>query len=192
MVELIAIGLLFSVFMCTILHEIKLFERFFEKLPMAMQFVPMWSFFAPNPYQSDYYILFRTISSKNLVGAWKQAHYYEKPKYLYSCFWNPGKWFKKGIIDLAMDLCRISTATKNKAQICLSTPYLSILNYVQSFDLDSDAEKIQFLIMSRSKQNIEMNFLSEAHSLAPLSSGSLRPTKPDDLDHARKDLKCLH
>ena len=159
---IIAVGL-FTLFLLTVLKELNLFSMLSDKFPITAHFIPSWSFFAPNPYQTDYFILYRSFF-QNSISEWKQAYQIPKYRSFYTFFWHPDKFFLKSIVDIAIDLLRVSSSIKNKNFICLSLPYLHTLNFIQSLVIHPDAEKIQFVIMTRTQQETPvMVFLSETH-----------------------------
>ena len=164
--ELLVSGVLLVIFMVTIFKELRYFPSLWDRIPLLSNFIPSWSFFAPNPYQSDYHILFRTVSVDGEVGEWKQAYQHAALRRFYAFIWNPNKWFLKASVDIAIDLLKVSTAVQDKKRICLSLPYLSILNYVQALSRDPAAAKAQFVIMSQAIDGEpEVCFLSETHPL---------------------------
>ncbi len=163
MTELMVVIGLFTLFFVTILKELKLFTWVGDRFPISTHFIPSWSFFAPNPYQTDYFILYRCFSQDS-VSEWQQAYHIPKKRAFYSCFWNPDKIFLKSVVDIAIDLLRISGVVRDNKLICLSLPYLHALNFVQSLAVSANMEKIQFVIMTRTQNEVPMMmFLSEAH-----------------------------
>ena len=162
-IEYIVATGLFLIFLVTIIKELKFFDYSWSQFPFLFHFIPSWSFFAPNPYHSDYFILVRFIE-KEKVKEWKQVYKINEMRKSYSIFWNPQKWLLKSIADVSIDLLKIASFTKEKTSICLSLPYLSILNWIQILKSPS-AEKIQFAIMCRAKEGPEVLFLSETHPL---------------------------
>jgi len=162
--EFIIGSLLFVLFLATILKELKFFGNFWDSFPVIAHYIPSWSFFAPNPYQVDYYVLYRNIN-QNEVHEWKQIYQYKKMRPSYSFFWNPHKLFLRAIVDVSIDLLKVASNEKDKKRICLSLPYLYLLNYVHHLS-DSQMEKFQFIIMTKDTQSEpEVVFVSETHPI---------------------------
>ncbi|MDN3505929.1 MAG: hypothetical protein P0S96_01715 [Simkaniaceae bacterium] len=164
----VIIGLsLFILFMATIAKECKAFKNIWDRFPIFSHYIPSWSFFAPTPYEADYYVLYRTISKTNETSPWKQAYQIESSRPFFSLFWNPDKLFLKGVIDIAIDLLNVSTTEKNEKRICLSLPYLHLLKFVESLVINkASINKIQFMIMTNVQtEESKLAFLSETHPI---------------------------
>ncbi len=165
MIEYVAAMGLIAFFISTIFKELKMFNGLGDSFPIAASFIPSWSFFAPNPYHTDYYILYRSFKDDS-ASKWQQA-YQISPKRSYTAIlWYPDKLFLKSVVDIAIDLVRVASSIHNKKKICLSIPYLHTLNFIQSLVVDSNVnvDKIQFVIMTRVQNSSpEMVFLSETH-----------------------------
>jgi hypothetical protein len=155
----------------TIAREVKKFETFFLKyFPLLMQFIPIWSFFAPIPNMNDFHLLYRGLKKNGDLQEWQPAITLKEKRPFYTCLWNKEKRFQKAILDFTLDLLQVSQQFKDKTQICSSIPYLQILNFVDSLTHCKNVEKIQFVILSNSRlKDFDMEFLSEFHPLAPIS-----------------------
>src|SRR5690349_15592134 len=92
-------GLFLAIFLATIFKDLKFFQNLWTCYPFVSHFVPSWNFFAPDPYQVDYYILYRLIDENDQVGTWKQPYHLEAMRSNYSFIWNPKKWFLKSSVD---------------------------------------------------------------------------------------------
>ena len=147
----------------TALKEIKKLDALLGRFPVAMQYIPTWSFFAPNPNIHDYHLLYRTISNDGAVQDW--VHAYSVEERPLRCFlWHPEKNFSKAFLDVALELIQFSSKTQDKRQICASLPYLHLLSFLDSLPILR--EKIQFMILTNSRiYDYEIAFLSEVHPL---------------------------
>jgi hypothetical protein len=164
LLELIVGISLFILFVGTILKEFLKLDSFCAKFPLLSNFLPSWSFFAPRPYKSDYFLFYRFIYEDNCTGEWHQANEVLGDRPLYSFLWNPKNRFLKGFIDAISDLIKYTQTMKINDVICVSVPYLHLLNFVHSFPKDPLTSKIQFMIMSQSKlYKSKLVFLSEPH-----------------------------
>jgi hypothetical protein len=162
--DLIIASFLFMFFFITILKELKFFKGFWHRFPVITHLIPNWSFFAPYPYRVDFYILYRNFS-ENKAGKWIQLYQYNKMRPIYSFCWNPSRLTLKSIVDICIDLVEISNSLKDMNRICISLPYLHILNYVNNLS-KPEMEKIQFMIMTKSKETEpKIVFVSEKHPI---------------------------
>lgn len=159
---------LFSVYLATILKEYKVIEPVCQRFPILTHFVPSWSFFAPLPNRFDYFLFYRTISETGEVREWNlalpQRHVGDRTNFAF--LWNPHKRYAKSLIDIILDLLKTCKIAKNNNQIYVSLPYLHLLNFVLSFSNNLSTEKIQFMVMSKSKlYDPDLLFLSELHQI---------------------------
>lgn len=162
--EFIAGTSLFGLFIATYLKEFLKSESFSQKFPFINCLLPSWSFFAPTPYSSDYFLLYRFIYEDNHIGKWQQANRILENRPYYSFLWNPENRFLKGFVDVILDLVKCIHAVKDKNQICMSIPYLHLLNFINSFSRDPSTVKVQFVVMSQTKlDEAKLIFLSETH-----------------------------
>lgn len=164
LLELIVGISLFILFTGTILKEFIKLDSFRTKFPLLSNFLPSWSFFAPIPYKLDYFLFYRFIYEDNCTSEWQQANEVLEKRPYYSFLWNPQNRFLKGFIDSISDLIKHSQATQMKDEICVSIPYLHLLNFVHSFPKDPSTSKIQFMVINQSKiYKPKLLFLSETH-----------------------------
>ncbi len=117
--------------------------------------VPIWTFFAPNPGDSDTHLLFRDRDHDGRTTCWREVRLAGR-RWFFD-LWSPARRIHKAIVDVAYDLSRPddpgpdapATAdgflTVNKKRV-LSFPYLLILNYVSSLPGDFGAAERQFAI----------------------------------------------
>ncbi len=117
--------------------------------------VPIWTFFAPNPGDTDVHLLFRDRDQDGRVTCWREVKLTGRRWIL--DLWSPQRRINKAIVDVAYDLARPDDVTQdaqpapdgpllvNKRRV-LSFPYLLILNYVSSLTGDFGAVERQFAI----------------------------------------------
>ena len=117
--------------------------------------VPIWTFFAPNPGDTDVHLLFRDRDQDGRVTCWREVKLTGRRWIL--DLWSPQRRINKAIVDVAYDLARPDDITQdaqpspdgpllvNKRRV-LSFPYLLILNYVSSLTGDFGAVERQFAI----------------------------------------------
>ena len=117
--------------------------------------VPIWTFFAPNPGDTDVHLLFRDRDQDGRVTCWREVKLTGRRWILH--LWSPQRRINKAIVDVAFDLARPDELNEdakpapdgpklvNKQRV-LSFPYLLVLNYVSSLTGDFGAVERQFVI----------------------------------------------
>jgi hypothetical protein len=131
-----------------------------------MSFIPTWSFFAPTPGMLDHHLLYRGIDEQEQVQDWQEAFPIKEKRSFFAFIWNPDKKFLKALLDMVQILIRFCLASNDEKQICLSIPYLHILNYTSSLDHDKSIKKIQFMILASSRlYDYSVEFVSNVHPL---------------------------
>jgi hypothetical protein len=117
--------------------------------------VPIWTFFAPNPGDTDTHLLFRDRDRDGRITCWREVKLTGRRWFL--DLWSPQRRINKAIVDVAFDLTRPDEPKQggepaaggpqlvNKQRV-LSFPYLLILNYVSSLPGDFAAVERQFAI----------------------------------------------
>ncbi len=167
MISSIIIFLLVTILLITLLKEVKSLKFLWKYHHVIGHLIPSWSFFAPVPNMLDYYLFYRTIDHNGKVYDWQVVNTISERRPFYSFLWNPNKRFSKGFLDISQDLLKICNEVKNINQICLSLPYMQILNFIDSFQHDEASKTIQFMIVSQSKlYEPEVVFLSELHTIS--------------------------
>ena len=159
----VGFGLL-SLFLFTILKEFEIFSGFLRRLVFFTHLLPSWSFFAPLPIKLDYFFFYRFIYRDGNVSEWGLVDERTKNRPAYAFLWNPGKRQAKSFVDIVLDLIKVVGVSGGSNQICVSLPYLHLLNFTNSLKRCPLTIKIQFMIMSKSNlYDAELVFLSEAH-----------------------------
>jgi len=109
--------------------------------------IPRWTFFAPNPGQSDYNLLYREIWHNECQSNWREVNIglgHNSHRYLF----NPKKRISKAIFDLTSSIVKDSYAYNKKPEfITISLPYIIILNYITYKENSPYANAIQFVII---------------------------------------------
>ena len=130
--------------------------------------IPAYNFFAPTPGTLDYHILVRDQSPEGLISPWRELPYL--PSAGGAFLWNPGRRHNKAIFDVMKDLAAwIKELGAENASIYISTPYLTLLNYVSTLPRTDPAIRTQFMLMSSKRRatgiDIAPVFLSSLHPL---------------------------
>jgi len=101
--------------------------------------VPMWTFFAPNPGQNDYHLIYRDQLDDRTVTDWTEIPLTHR-RTAYSSLWNAAKRDTKVLADIVSAVAsQVQYHQERETPIdvigdavMLSTPYLLLLNIVLS------------------------------------------------------------
>src|ERR1044072_6803482 len=109
--------------------------------------LPLWTFFAPNPGQSDYHLVYRDKKADGSLTDWREIEITEQSKPF--CFiWNPEKRSKKVLSDVVSSIVSsIPSAKDSPDAIMLSIPYLILLNVVSHVDREDQTTHRQFVLV---------------------------------------------
>jgi hypothetical protein len=147
----------------------------------TMNLIPVWTFFAPRPGQTDYHLLFRTRTADRACGEWIEIPLAEDRK-PWSWLWNPEKRAKKVLSDI------VASALESGMHRCtddtkylLTMPYLLMLRVVCSCATESGhGRDVQFVLaetaahLTRSEQGAGLLLVSRWHRLPDRGSESVR------------------
>ena len=121
----------------------------FDKITRHDHFalLPLWTFFAPNPGQSDYHLIYRDRNTDGSVTEWRELEMTETRK-PFGFVWNPEKRGKKVLSDVVYSIAgSIPGANESDHVIMLSIPYLILLNVVSHVDAEDHATYRQFVLV---------------------------------------------
>lgn len=148
-VEVLVASFLALWFVGSVLNQFQ-FE-WFEKIRSTVDhfsLFPLWTFFAPNPGQTDYHLVYRDRRADGSTTEWMEVAITESRKF-HSFVWNPEKRSKKVISDVVVTLMEsIGRVPPDEAElaIMLSFPYLVLLNVVSNLAATPGATHRQFVI----------------------------------------------
>ena len=109
--------------------------------------LPLWTFFAPNPGQSDYHLIYRDRKTDGSVTEWREIDITERRK-PYGFIWNPEKRSKKVLSDLVSSmLSSLPDIDQSDRIVMLSIPYLILLNVVSHVDAEDQTTYRQFVLV---------------------------------------------
>ncbi|HEU4679969.1 MAG TPA: hypothetical protein VFS35_10640 [Terrimicrobiaceae bacterium] len=108
--------------------------------------VPVWTFFAPNPGMTDYYLLYRDRLPDGSFDNWRKVDLKEAENGFRLAFWNPAKRKHKALSDIVSSLVRLAKHRQSETLI-VSVPYLLILNLVTSRPHSLGANGTQFMVL---------------------------------------------
>ncbi|HEV2371111.1 MAG TPA: hypothetical protein VGS19_02985 [Streptosporangiaceae bacterium] len=150
-----------------------------RKLGPASAFIPVWTFFGPNPGVHDNHLLYRHELPSGSLTPWQEV---EPPRgrRLTHMVWNPGARQNKAITDavgyLAMLASDLGKAGQDNA-IHNTSAYQTLLTFVTNHQPHPpQARAVQFLIARSTgceeTEEPRLLFVSDTHDLNP---GSTRP-----------------
>jgi hypothetical protein len=115
----------------------------------ALQLLPLWTFFAPNPGVQDYYLLYRDRTGTDTLGDWQLLQPGQSRRWT-SCIWNPDKIENKVLSDLVQMFTDYQEhGVKDGAAIMLSLPYLVWLKMAIDAPGGRAGTLRQFLLVQR-------------------------------------------
>ena len=164
-----AIGILLSIwFVLSILNQFSF--RWFEFIQQfdRLGLLPIWTFFAPNPGQTDYHMIYRNMYADGSCSEWAEVEIPTRNG-LVASVWNPDKRIVKAIDDAVAGLIQLMREKGERSEFLLSFSYLFLLNFVSAVNKDNDAGSRQFAIVeTRGLNRTEapsLLFVSEFHAI---------------------------
>lgn len=112
--------------------------------------LPRWTFFAPNPGTSSYYLLARYGLPGGWWGQWAEISCSAPdPSPWIRWFWNPPKTQKKALVDAVAELMVAASEipTDERDALQLSMPYIKLLNVASQRNTWDTADRVQFLLV---------------------------------------------
>lgn len=131
--------------------------------------IPVWTFFAPNPGMTDYYLLYRDCLLDGSFDNWRKVELKPSENGLRLAIWNPAKRKQKAFSDMVSALIRLANERKVEALI-VTVPYILILNFITSRPHSLGANSTQFMVMehggfSRDPERSRVLMMSGIHRL---------------------------
>jgi hypothetical protein len=108
--------------------------------------VPIWTFFAPNPGMTDYYLLYRDRLPDGSFDNWRKVDLKASENGFRVALWNPTKRKHKALSDIVSSLVSLAPHRESKALI-VSVPYILILNLITSCPHSLGANGTPFMIL---------------------------------------------
>src|SRR5215210_3051032 len=88
--------------------------------------IPVWTFFAPNPGMTDYYLLYRDRLPGGSFDNWRKVELKPSENGFRLALWNPAKRKHKALSDMVSSLIRLANQSRSEALV--TVPYILILN----------------------------------------------------------------
>jgi hypothetical protein len=111
--------------------------------------LPIWTFFAPHPGMTDYYLLYRDRLPDGMLDNWRGIELKGRENGGRLAIWNPTKRKHKALTDLVSAIAQF-VVRHGEARVIATVPYILILNYVSSQPHSLGSEATQFLILESS------------------------------------------
>jgi hypothetical protein len=108
--------------------------------------IPVWTFFAPNPGMTDYYLLYRDRLPDGSFDNWRTVDLKKSENGLRLALWNPTKRKHKALSDIVSSLVRLARHGESETLI-VSVPYILILNLITSRPHSLGANGTQFMVL---------------------------------------------
>jgi hypothetical protein len=128
--------------------------------------LPCWTFFAPRPATTDAHLLFRDRLCDGGMTPWRELPE-RRPRLRW--LWHPQKRAAKTLRDLESHLLLFQTVRYTREQICLSMPYVLLINYIATLPRTNISMSTQFTIVRSmgywGGADSAALFVSELHSI---------------------------
>jgi len=128
----------------------------------VLNLIPKWTFFAPNPGQHDYHVVYRDYDGQDQpLSVWCELLVHQR-RPISTAFWNPDKRYRKAIID-----CCQSIVQDKVENAPLTIPYLLLLNVVMSRFPSAGARSRNYAVIATRRLAStppELVLLSEMHA----------------------------
>lgn len=108
--------------------------------------LPVWTFFAPNPGMTDFYLLYRDRLPDGSLDNWKKVDLKRSENGLRLALWNPAKRRQKALSDLISMLARLAHHRGPEALMATVT-YVLILNFITSCEHSLGTTGTQFMVL---------------------------------------------
>lgn len=131
--------------------------------------IPIWTFFAPNPGMTDFYLLYRDRLADGSLDNWRNLQLKDSANGARLALWNPTKRKHKALSDLVNSLAEFVTL-RGGDNIFVSVPYILILGVVTARPHSLGTSATQFLLLEHNgfvtmPQGSRVLVLSQFHRL---------------------------
>ncbi len=139
--------------------------RLRRHIPLGL--IPLWTFFAPNPAQSDSRVVWREEHDGEWSG-WQELHFGFAPR-LTRWLVNPEITLNKAITDLVGSLLQARAEWGDRSAL-LNSAYVMLLSIVLAQPRQTGCSSVQFAVVRTSAgalaRRLDVVFLSEIHAVA--------------------------
>jgi hypothetical protein len=111
--------------------------------------IPTWTFFAPNPGMTDYYLLYRDRLADGSFDNWRKVELKGSDNGFRLALWNPTKRRHKALSDTVNALIGLSRHRASDTLI-VTVPYVLLLNFITSRPHSLGTTGTQFMVLEHS------------------------------------------
>jgi hypothetical protein len=138
----------------------------------AWSVMPAVTYFAPDPVDVDFHLVFRDVLLDGTTGSWQEVPF-ENPRPL-SLLWDLSKRQQRALLDATSELSRLASEVapacrSGERMLLLSFPYLFLLNLVAHQPRARGATHRQFVIVQSqgfgNERRLSLGIASELHAL---------------------------
>ncbi|NIY69005.1 hypothetical protein [Streptomyces malaysiensis] len=130
-------------------------NRICHRVDPTSTMLPISTFFAPRPGDTDSHLLVRDKLADGTVTAWEEYPLIAK-RSLRHMVWHPGRRAEKALFDVFNELRQTLHTEQRIEELQLTVPYLIVLNFVTNHCAhDPAAEKTQFLLATSGGYDVD-------------------------------------
>jgi hypothetical protein len=144
--ELVILALYIVWFLLSVANQFQRASRSRLAPFLSVLLVPRWTFFAPNPGHSDYFLEYRDHTEDLFSTPWQRVSVLEE-RTLLGAIWNPNRRQSKLLFDVTQSLQVSALAMEDPEGICVSIPYLLVMNYLDSLPVEPPCTIRQFRVV---------------------------------------------
>jgi hypothetical protein len=111
--------------------------------------IPIWTFFAPNPGMTDYYLLYRDRLPDGSFDNWRKVDLKQSENGFRLALWNPTKRKHKALTDMVSLLITLAQHRSGE-ELIVTVPYILILNFITLRPHSLGTNGTQFMVLEHS------------------------------------------
>jgi hypothetical protein len=141
----------------------------------SLQLLPRYRFFAPDPLDIDFHIVYRDVRAAGPRSAWQEVPF-PRPRHtsLLRPLWNPSHRDHVAVLDSVRTICLLADAVVPACPlgtqiIAASFPYLFVLHQVMRMGAEAGVVGRQLMVVettgSGAQRSLNLGIASEVHRL---------------------------
>ncbi|GAA2096322.1 hypothetical protein GCM10009801_65800 [Streptomyces albiaxialis] len=153
----------------TVAKQFRKTPPFLSRIDPINTAIPVTTFFAPNPGNTDIHLLTRARMGDGSTTEWAEYPLIER-RTLRHMIWHPSRRVEKLLPDAFSELKQVTLGEDRIERLQLTIPYLTMLNFVtHTCEQPPGARKVQFMLASSAgfddREEPRTLFVSEFHDL---------------------------
>ncbi|RLP83880.1 hypothetical protein D9V34_03480 [Mycetocola lacteus] len=145
--QLVVVALSIAWALMTVLQQFPRMRPVVRIFDPLSTFTPVWTFFAPRPANSDFYLLKREKDDDDTETVWTSAVQYQGFRW-WHCLYNPGQRAEKALFDTCQELLITAQLGTSLSTLQSVPSYLAVLNLVSNhLSYTRGTTQIQFMIV---------------------------------------------